>query len=81
MGRRPPGGPVALRVSFGATPQPTSAAWPLIGRRHGPRKDRRWATAWSPELIVNRLPIDLPEDETMRILRARTRGRGKKFIT
>ena len=25
------------------------------GRRHGPRKDRRWATSWSPEQISNRL--------------------------
>jgi IS30 family transposase len=26
-----------------------------------------WATAWSPEQISRRLPIDFPEDETMRI--------------
>ena len=26
-----------------------------VGRRHGPRKDRRWATSWSPEQISNRL--------------------------
>src|ERR1700687_2163683 len=25
-------------------------------RRHGPRKDRRWANAWSPEQIARRLP-------------------------
>ena len=85
-----------------------------VGRRHGRRQDRRWATAWSPEQIANRLPIDLPDDESMRISheaiyqalyvqgrgalrreltaclrtgralrvpRARTRGRGKKFVT
>jgi IS30 family transposase len=85
-----------------------------IGRRHGRRQDRRWATAWSPEQIANRLPIDFPDDESMRISheaiyqalyvqgrgalrrelaaclrtgralrvpRARTRGRGKKFVT
>jgi len=84
------------------------------GRRHGPRQDRRWASAWSPEQIARRLPIDFPEDETMRISheaiyqalfvqgrgalrreltaclrtgralrmpRARTRGRGKTFIS
>src|SRR6476659_3338211 len=28
------------------------------GRRHGPRKVRRWATAWSPEQIARRLPVD-----------------------
>ncbi len=37
------------------------------GRRHGPRKHRRWANAWSPEQIARRLPIDFPDDETMRI--------------
>ena len=85
-----------------------------IGRRHGPRADRRWATAWSPEQISNRLPIDFPDDASMRISheaiyealyvqgrgalrrelvaclrtgrslrvpRARTRGRGKTFVS
>ena len=89
-------------------------AVPWKGRRHGPRQDRRWATAWSPEQIARRLPVDFPDDETMRISheaiyqalfvqgrgtlrrdltaclrsgrvlrmpRARTRGRGKTFIS
>src|SRR5712691_3640185 len=38
-----------------------------IGRRHGRRRDRRWANAWSPEQISNRLRVDFPHDETMRI--------------
>lgn len=38
-----------------------------IGRRRGPRTDRRWAAAWSPEQIANRLPVDFPNDESMRI--------------
>jgi len=38
-----------------------------VGRRHGRRQDRRWSTAWSPEQIANRLPVDFPDDESMRI--------------
>jgi transposase, IS30 family len=38
-----------------------------IARRHGPRKDRRWAQSWSPEQIANRLPLDFPDDPSMRI--------------
>ena len=37
------------------------------GPRQGRRQDRRWATAWSPEQIANRLPIDFPDDGSMRI--------------
>ncbi len=36
-------------------------------RRSVRRQHRRWATAWSPEQIARRLPLDYPEDETMRI--------------
>jgi IS30 family transposase len=85
-----------------------------VGRRHGPRKDRRWAKSWSPEQIANRLLVDFPHDKSMRISheaiyqalyvqgrgalrreltaclrtgralrvpRARTKGRGKSFVT
>jgi IS30 family transposase len=37
------------------------------GRRHGRRQHRRWARAWSPEQIARRLPLDFPDDPTMRI--------------
>ena len=40
---------------------------PWAGRRHGRRQDRRWGVAWSPEQISNRLKIDVPADEAMRI--------------
>ena len=98
-------------------PGGASVSGPAVGwkgRRHGPRKPRRWASAWSPEQIARRLPVDFPNDETMRISpetiyqalfvqsrgalrreltaclrtgrvlripRARTRGRGKTFIS
>jgi len=87
-------------------------AW--TGRRHGRRQDRHWALSWSPQQIANRLPIDFPHDQSMRISheaiyqalfihgrgalhrelcmclrsgrtlrvpRARTRRRGKQFVT
>ena len=37
------------------------------GLRSGPRQHRRWSTAWSPEQIAHRLPLDFPDDKEMRI--------------
>ena len=37
------------------------------GRHLGLRQDRRWATAWSPEQISQRLKLDFPDDPSMRI--------------
>lgn len=56
MVRLPDGRPVA---------GPQASEWK--GRNKGRRQDRRWALAWSPEQIANRLPIDFPDDESMRI--------------
>jgi len=53
-----------------ARPDGATIEGPLVtwkGRRHGRRQHRRWARAWSPEQISHRLPLDFPEDETMRI--------------
>ena len=45
---------------------PVAAGWK--GRKMKPhRADRRWVTAWSPQQISNRLVLDFPEDESMRI--------------
>jgi IS30 family transposase len=55
---------VVMAPSGALVPGP---AVPWKGRRHGPRKDRRWARAWSPEQIARRLQVDFPDDTTMRI--------------
>jgi transposase, IS30 family len=101
-----------LTTTDGTTVPGPQTRW--IGRRHGRRQDRRWARSWSPEQIAHRLPLDFPDDESMRISheaiyqalyiqgrgalrreltaclrtgralrvpRARTQGRGKKFVT
>ncbi len=49
----------------GRTVGPEGTPW--IGRNKPHRGDRRWTRAWSPEQISNRLRVDFPDDETMRI--------------
>ena len=48
-----------------AVPGPATRPW--NGRNKPRRQDRRWARAWSPEQISNRLRLDFPDDESMRI--------------
>ena len=37
------------------------------GRNKARREDRRWAISWSPQQIANRLPVEFPDDGSMRI--------------
>ncbi|ORI12914.1 IS30 family transposase, partial [Rhodococcus sp. 1168] len=56
----------SARLSDGTVisgPQPPP--WKGLNKPH--RQDRRWATAWSPEQISQRLKVDFPDDESMRI--------------
>lgn len=96
----------------GAPVRGPMVAW--SGRRRGRRQHRRWGRAWSPEQIARRLPLDFPDDPTMRVSheaiyqalyiqgrgalrqelttclrtgralrvpRARTRTKGKRYVT
>ena len=40
---------------------------PFIGRNRPHRGDRKWVNGWSPEQIANRLQVDFPDDQSMRI--------------
>ncbi|MGA9278947.1 IS30 family transposase, partial [Ilumatobacter sp.] len=44
---------------------PPPPRWTGMNKPH--RKHRAWTRAWSPEQIANRIKIDFPEDESMRI--------------
>ena len=54
-----------VRKPDGQSVGPPSPKWQ--GRNKPHRGDRRWVQAWSPEQIAQRLPLDFPDDGTMRI--------------
>ena len=53
------------RSDGGIVKGPKPPPWKGLNKPH--RQDRQWATAWSPEQILQRLKIDFPDDESMRI--------------
>ncbi len=54
-----------VQAADGAPVGPAGPAW--RGRNKPHRGDRAWVHAWSPAQIANRLPVEFPDDESMRI--------------
>ncbi|TQM78210.1 IS30 family transposase [Saccharothrix saharensis] len=55
----------AIGTPGGVEVGPIARKW--NGRGKPRQEDREWVTAWSPEQISRRLPLDFPDDESMRI--------------
>lgn len=55
----------AVLTADGTRVGPTGPRWDGKNKPH--RGDREWVTAWSPEQISKRLPLDFPDDPSMRI--------------
>jgi IS30 family transposase len=55
----------AVRLPDGRVVGPAGPKWNGKNKPH--RGDRRWVQGWSPEQIATRLPVDFPDDESMRI--------------
>jgi IS30 family transposase len=54
-----------VRDADGTVIGPHGPVWK--GRNKPHRSDRAWVQAWSPQQIANRLPVEFPDDESMRI--------------
>ena len=54
-----------VQLPDGTTVGPKAPAW--TGKNKPHRGDRQWVQAWSPEQIAKRLPVEFPDDESMRI--------------
>lgn len=53
-----------VKTPDGRVVGPPGPKWSGKNKPH--RADRRWVEAWSPEQIAKRLPVDFPDDESMR---------------
>jgi IS30 family transposase len=54
-----------VHTTTGKVVGPDGPSWDGKNKPH--RGDRAWVTGWSPEQISKRLPLDFPDDESMRI--------------
>lgn len=54
-----------VHTTAGKVVGPDGPSWDGKNKPH--RGDRAWVTGWSPEQISKRLPLDFPDDESMRI--------------
>jgi IS30 family transposase len=54
-----------VKTPAGRVVGPPGPKWNGKNKPH--RGDRRWVQGWSPEQIATRLPVDFPDDESMRI--------------
>lgn len=54
-----------VKLPDGRGAGPAGPKWSGKNKPH--RADRRWVQGWSPEQISKRLPVDFPDDDSMRV--------------